>query len=49
MTFNNETIEDIVGDSKITKGSLTRAFKKLNKSKQLNRVLVNKFIDNIAI
>ena len=36
-------------NGKITSGKLANAFMKMNKSRQVNRVLVSKFIGGIAV
>ena len=40
--------DEIEIDGKITSSKLTKAFMKMNKKKQINRVLVSKFIQGIA-
>jgi hypothetical protein len=46
LRIEEETLEI---NGKVTSGKLTSAFMKMNKSRQINRVLVSKFIGGIAV
>ena len=48
---NDLSIDDdeIVVTGKVTTSSLTKAFMKYSKDRQVNRVLVSKFIQGIAV
>jgi hypothetical protein len=48
LDAEDETLDDLIGDAKATQSKLKNAFLKMNQGRLTNRVLLRKFIEQVA-